>query len=69
MGLFYGRWEIVKSRMALFNITLTKAKQDFLAFKLKHGVGGGTLQPTDLVPLINRAWKSSFKCICANKKQ
>ena len=57
-----------KEQHGSFNIALTNAKQDLFTFKLKYGVSGGSLQPTDLIPLINRTLKSSFGHICTNKK-
>lgn len=50
-----------------FNIALNNSKQDLLDYK-KEKCMGGTLIPTDLMPLVNKAWESSFARVDKNFK-
>ena len=45
---------------------MTKVKQEQLEFKTKHTFDNPTLQPTDLIPLINKAWNQSLAQIDKN---
>ena len=45
---------------------MTKAKQELLQYKTKHTFDNPSLQPTDLIPLINKAWNQSFAQIDKN---
>jgi len=64
LGVPYGTalWQVgdSKEQNGSFNIALTKAKQDLLDFKLKKMTEDQYLKPTDLMPLINKAWNASF---------
>ena len=54
-----------KEQNGSFNIAMTKAKQQLLEYKTKHE--NPTLQPTDIIPLINKAWKQSFARVDKNR--
>ena len=45
---------------------MTKAKQELLEYKTIHTFDNPSLQPTDLIPLINKAWNQSFAQIGKN---
>ena len=64
LGVPYGTalWQVgdSKEQNGSFNIALTKAKQDLLDFKLTKMTQDQYLKPTDLMPLINKAWNASF---------
>ena len=48
-------------------MAISKAKQELLEFKTKHTFDNPTLQTTDLIPLINKAWKQSFARVNKNR--
>ena len=56
-----------KEQNGLFNIALFRSNQDLLSFKEEKYMEG-TLLPTDLMPLINKAWVKSFARVDKNKK-
>ena len=45
---------------------MTKAKQELLEYKTKHTFDNPSLQPTSLIPLINKAWNQSFAQVDKN---
>ena len=65
LGVPYGTalWQVgdSKAQNGSFHIALTKAKQDLLDFKLKKMTEDQYLKPTDLMPLVNKAWNASFQ--------
>ena len=64
LGVPYGTalWQVgdSKEQNESFNIAMTKAKQELLDFKMRRMTEDVSLKPTDLIPLINKAWKASF---------
>ena len=64
LGVPYGTalWQVgdSKEQNGSFNIAMTRAKQDLLDFKMRKMTDEVCLKPTDLMPLINRAWNASF---------
>ena len=55
-------WQVgdSKEQNGSFNIAMTKAKQDLLDFKMRKMAPEVCSKPTDLMPLINKAWNASF---------
>ena len=70
LGVPYGTalWQVgdSKEQNGSFNIAMTKEKDNLLQYK-EHLSMAGTLEPTDMLPLINRAWKRSFARVGKNK--
>ena len=64
LGVPYGTalWQVgdSKEQNGSFNIAMTKAKQDLLDLKMRRMTEDMSLKPTDLVPLIKKAWNASF---------
>ena len=64
LGVPYGTalWQVgdSKEQNGSFNIAMTKAKQELLDFKTRKMTQEVCLKPTDLMPLINKAWNASF---------
>ena len=71
LGVPYGTalWQVgdSKEQNGSFNIAINKAKQELLEFRENKNISG-CLQPTDLIPLINKAWDNSFAKVATNKK-
>ena len=71
IGVPYGTalWQVgdSKEQNGSFNIAINKSKQDLLSYKEEKCMEG-TLIPTYLMPLINKAWNSIFARIDKNKK-
>ena len=71
IGVPYGTalWQVgdSKEQNGSFNIAMNQAKQDLLSYKEEKCMEG-TLLPTDLMPLINKAWSKSFARVDKNKK-
>ena len=71
IGVPYGTalWQVgdSKEQNGSFNMAMSKAKQELLEFKTRHTFENPTLQPTDLIPLINKAWKQSFARVDKNR--
>ena len=71
LGVPYGTalWQVEdsKDQNGSFNIALTKAKQKLLEYKVNKCMPG-TLEATDMIPLINKAWEHSFARELTNKK-
>ena len=70
IGVPYGTalWQVgdSKEQNGSFNIAITKAKDELLAFKESIGLSNG-LVPIDMMPVINNAWRQSFTRIEKNK--
>ena len=64
IGVPYGTalWQVgdSKEQNGSFNMAMTRVKQELLATKEELGIYDDRLIDTDLVPLINKAWKASF---------
>ena len=71
IGVPYGTalWQVgdSKEQNRSFNIAMTKAKQELLEYKTRYTFENPTLQPTDIIPLINKAWKQSFARVEKNR--
>ena len=71
IGVPYGTalWQVgdSKEQNGSFNIAMTKAKQHLLEYKSKHTFENPSLQATDMIPLINKAWKQSFARVSKNR--
>jgi len=71
IGVPYGTalWQVgdSKEQNGSFNIAMYRAKKELLAKKDEIGLHDDGLIDTDLIPLINTAWKSSFARIDKNK--
>ena len=71
IGVPYGTtlWQVgdSKEQIGSFNIAMNQAKQDLLSFKEEKCIKR-TLLPTDLMPLINKAWSKSLACDNKNRK-
>ena len=63
IGVPYGTayWQVgdAKQQNGSFNIQMTKSKSE-LVRKKEELLIKPVIKPTDLVPLINKAWKASF---------
>jgi len=61
-------WQVgdSKEHNGSFNIAMTKAKESLLQYKEQMSMRG-TLEVTDIIPLINVAWKQSFARVDKNK--
>ena len=72
LGVPYGTalWQVgdSKEQNGSFNIAFTKAKQELLNLKIKKMAKDVSLRPTDLMPLINIAWKKSFARVDKNQQ-
>ena len=70
IGVPYGTalWQVgdSKEQNGSFNIAMTKAKDELLSFKESIGLSNG-ITPTDMMPIINDAWKKSFARVNMNK--
>ena len=71
LGLPYGTafWQLGDSteQNELWKIALTKAKRELVRFKRANGFNIQLLL-TDIIPLVNKAWKESFAKVNSNKK-
>jgi len=71
IGVPYGTalWQVgdSKEQNGSFNIAMYRAKKDLLEKKDELGMHDDGLVDTDLMPLINIAWKQSFSRIDKNK--
>ena len=71
LGVLYGTalWQVSdsKEQNGSFNIAMTKAKQDLLEYREMLSMPG-SLESTDMMPLINRAWDKSFARVQKNKQ-
>ena len=61
-------WQVAdsKEQKVSFNIAITKAKKEFMALK-ESKIMPQDLRTWDIIPLINKAWVSSFDQINKNK--
>ena len=71
LGVPYGTalWQVgdSKEQNGSFNISMTKAKMDLLELKEKKCMNQNH-SVTDIIPLINKSWSSSFSRIDKNQK-
>jgi len=71
IGVPYGTalWQVgdSKEQNGSFNMAITKAKDDLLSYKESIGLTNGIV-PTDLMLIINIAWKKSFARKFKNQK-
>ena len=71
IGVPYGTalWQVgdSKEQNGSFNIAMYRAKKDLLEKKDEIGLHDDGLVDTDLIPLINTAWKASFARIDKNQ--
>ena len=71
IGVPYGTayWQVgdSKEQNGSFNIAITQAKQDLLETNDTLGLYDEGIVDTDLMPIINSAWKRSFGRIDKNK--
>ena len=51
-----------------YNIYFVKEKYDILNFRIEHIIYEMELIPTDIIPLINKAWVNSFYEVEPSKK-
>ena len=72
IGVPYGTalWQVGDSteQNGCFKMSLAKGKTNLLYKKIERKLKNPSIQPTDLMPLINDAWKASFARIDKNKK-
>ena len=72
IGVPYGTaiWQVAdsKEQNGSYKIALTRAKKEMLDTKLALHIEPASLCATDIMPLVNKAWSSSFARVAMNKK-
>jgi hypothetical protein len=64
------KWQVGDSKQqnGCWKMSMTREKDRLVAFKRKNGFKNKDFQHLDIIPLITRAWASSFACTGKNKE-